>query len=276
MIATILIIEDDISYRRRLQHLLEKEEHNAIALSGDDEIFTALGGQDVSVMIIEIDLSDRDGMDLIRQAQEISPDTEIVIITKESTLESVIRTIQLDVHDYLLETESEQEILSSVASAIARQNLRKRKRIIFEQMEKTLWELKDLYGIGEVVEKSDQVLRLPGGIKADLAQRKLWKGDKETYLTPAQGKLFKAFIVNWGQVLTHTELVFIAHGREVDECEAPEVLRPLISRMRKRLSVFEGAEKWIKSIRGTGYVFETLLPLDMFNEKHPLKIGEQD
>jgi DNA-binding response OmpR family regulator len=269
MSATILIIDEDESYRRKLKDLLEKEEHNAIALSGDDEIFAALGEQDVSVMIIEIDLSDQDGMDLVRQAQEISPDTEIVILTGEGTMESAIQAIQLGVHDYLLKLSSEQEILSSVASAIDRQNLKKRKRILFEQLEKTLWELKNRYGIGEVVERNDHVLRLPDGIQADLAQRKLWKGDKETYLTPAQGKLFKAFIVNWGQVLTYNELASIAYGQEVDEFEAPEVLRPLISRMRKRLAVFEGAEKWIKSIRGTGYVFETLLPLDMFNEDLP-------
>jgi DNA-binding response OmpR family regulator len=270
MNATILLIFENPSVRQSLTNLLEKEEYNLLSISAYGEFLAALEQEDIAVMIIEIDLSDQDGMDLVSQAQEISPDTEIVILTREGTMESAIRAIQLGVHDYLLKPSSEQEILSSVASAIGRQNFRKRKRILFEQLEKTLWELKDLYGIGEVVEQSDQVLRLPGGIKADLAQRKLWKGDKETYLTPAQGKLFKAFIVNWGQVLTHTELVFIAHGREVDECEAPEVLRPLISRMRKRLSVFDGAEKWIKTIRGTGYVFETLLPLDMFNEKHPL------
>jgi DNA-binding response OmpR family regulator len=88
-------------------------------------------------------------------------------------------------------------------------------------------------------------------------------------LTQSQGKLLKAFIVNWGQVLTYKELASIAYGQEVDEYEAPEVLRPIISRMRKRLAVFEGAEKWIKTIRGTGYMFETLLPLDMFNENAP-------
>jgi DNA-binding response OmpR family regulator len=88
-------------------------------------------------------------------------------------------------------------------------------------------------------------------------------------LTQSQGTLLKAFIVNWGKVLSHRELASIAYGQEVDEYEAPEVLRPIISRLRKRLAVFEGAEKWIKTIRGTGYVFETLLPLDMFNEDLP-------
>jgi DNA-binding response OmpR family regulator len=270
MNATILIIDDDISYRRKLKSLLEKEEYSIIAISGDDENFTALEEQDVSVVIIEIDLQDVNGFERIRKAQEISPDTEIIILTREGTMGSAIQAIQLGVHDYLLKSDPEQEILSSISSAIARQNQRMRKRILYEQMEKTLWELKDLYGIGEVVEQQDHVLRLPDGIQADLAQRKLWKDDKKVYLTQSQGKVFTALIVNRRQVLTPAELLFAAFGDEVDEREALYVLRPLLSHLRKRLSVFEGAEKWIKTIRGTGYVFETLLPLERFNEKHPL------
>jgi DNA-binding response OmpR family regulator len=270
MSATILIIDDDISVRQRLTDLLEKEKYNVIASLGDDGVFNTLEDGDISVIIIEIHLQDVDGFELIQQAQEISPHTEIIILTEEGTIESAIQAIQLGVHDYLLKSDPEQEILSSVASVIARQNLRKRNRIILEQMEKTLWEMKDLYGIGEVVDQNDHVLRLPDGIQADLAQRKLWKDDKKVYLTQSQSNLFKAFIVNWGHVLTSAELLFAAFGDEVDEREAPYVLRPLLSHLRKRLAVFEGAEKWIKTIRGTGYVFETLLPLDMFNEKHPL------
>jgi DNA-binding response OmpR family regulator len=128
--------------------------------------------------------------------------------------------------------------------------------------------LKDLYGIGEMVEHHDHILRLPDGIQADFTQRKLGRGDKEAYLTQSQGKIFKTLLMNWGRV-THQELLFAAYGQEVDESEAPEILRPLMSRLRKRLAVFDAAEKWIKTIRGTGYVFETLLPLDRFNENAP-------
>ena len=48
-------------------------------------------------------------------------------------MESAIQAIQLGAHDYLLKSDSEQEILSSVASAIALQNQRKRKRIILNK-----------------------------------------------------------------------------------------------------------------------------------------------
>ncbi len=64
---------------------------------------------------------------------------------------------------------------------------------------------------------------------------------------------------NWGQVLTHANVVFMIQGYEVDEIEAPEILRPLISRLRKKLSSFPGGEKWISSVRATGYVFDPVM-----------------
>ena len=66
----------------------------------------------------------------------------------------------------------------------------------------------------------------------------------------------KTLLENRSRVLSHRELVFLVQGYETTEKEAPEVLRPLISRLRRKLSVFEGGEKWIVNVRGTGYLFE--------------------
>jgi DNA-binding response OmpR family regulator len=66
----------------------------------------------------------------------------------------------------------------------------------------------------------------------------------------------KILVENRGRVLTHKELVFLVQGYETTDWEAPEVLRPLVSRLRRKLSSFPGGEKWIINVRGTGYVFE--------------------
>jgi len=60
---------------------------------------------------------------------------------------------------------------------------------------------------------------------------------------------------NRGRVLTHRELVSLVQGYETSDFEAPEVLRPLVSRLRRKLTVF-GGEGWIVNVRGTGYVFQ--------------------
>jgi DNA-binding response OmpR family regulator len=269
MSATILIIDDDISYRRKLKGLLEKEECNLITMSDDDEIFTALESREISVMIIEIHLQDVDGFELIQQAQEFSPHTEIIILTGEGTMESAIRAIQLGVHDYLLKSDSEQKILSSVASGIACQNHRNRKRIILEQMEKTLWALKDIHRIGEVSVPKRQVIIISGGVQVDLNNRKLSKGDTEVYLTLLEGKLFAGLLLNWGQDLSYTELATLTYGKDLDKYESAHLLRSLIYRLRKKLSAFKDGESWIKTVVGTGYVFETLFPLERLNEDLP-------
>ena len=262
MNVTTLIIDDDISDRKRLIELLEREGYNVIASPGYAEFSTALEEEVISVMIIEIHLQDVDGFELIQNTQEISPHTKIIILTKEGTMESAIRAIQLGVHDYLLEGASGQESLSSVTSAIGLYKLRMRKRLLFEQMQESLWQLKLLEGISKVVTQQRKTVKLPHGIQADLEQRKIWQGDQEISLTRYQGKLARLFIENWDQVMTHEEMAHAIFGEHVDPHEAPEMLRPLICRLRKRLSKLGGTEDWIRSVRSTGYVFEAKWPND--------------
>ncbi len=80
-------------------------------------------------------------------------------------------------------------------------------------------------------------------------------GDK-VRLTPTEGKLLKVLLENRGRVLTHRELVLMVQGYEVTDWEAPEVLRPLVSRLRQKLKRFPEGESWIVNVRGTGYVLE--------------------
>jgi DNA-binding response OmpR family regulator len=61
---------------------------------------------------------------------------------------------------------------------------------------------------------------------------------------------------NQKKVFTHRELVSMVQGYETSDWEAPEVLRPMVSRLRRKLAVFPGGENWIVNVRGTGYVFD--------------------
>ena len=211
-------------------------------------------------MIIEPHLQDTDGFELIQQAQEISPDTEIIILTGEGTMESAIQAIQLGAHDYLLKSDSEQEILSSVASAIARQNQRKRKRILLEQMEKTLWALKDLYGMGEVVKPKKQIITFPDGVKLDLPRQLIWKHDEEIHLNTTDTKLLGILLDHHGQVISYTDFAFLIYGEKMDAHVAASKMRTIIYRLRLKLKSFEESQEWIKTIPGSGYVFVAELP----------------
>jgi DNA-binding response OmpR family regulator len=110
--------------------------------------------------------------------------------------------------------------------------------------------------------------QLKPGLRIDLLRREIWQtldDGLETSqrrsvirlsLTPTEGKLMQVFAENIGKVIPHKELVTYVQGTDTAEMEAPEILRPFISRLRRKLGVFPHGRAWIRSIRGTGYMFD--------------------
>jgi two-component system KDP operon response regulator KdpE len=90
----------------------------------------------------------------------------------------------------------------------------------------------------------------------DLKRRIVTHGNLEETLTPAEGHLLKVFLENSGRVYSHRELVLLVQGYDVSQREAQEILRPLVSRLRHKLTEFKTLYDRIVSVRGTGYVFE--------------------
>jgi two-component system response regulator MtrA len=92
-------------------------------------------------------------------------------------------------------------------------------------------------------------------VKVNFSQRVIWNDQNTISLTPTETRLLKTLSQNPGHVFTPQELVAIAQGYEATTQEAPGILRPLISRLRHKLSVFQDSQNWIVNVRGTGYCF---------------------
>ena len=82
-----------------------------------------------------------------------------------------------------------------------------------------------------------------------------WPGG-QVHLTPSESRLLGVFIDNPGRVLSASEILKSSQGYEVTQAEASMMLRPLVSRLRHKLAVVPGGEKWIANIRGAGYIYE--------------------
>ena len=94
------------------------------------------------------------------------------------------------------------------------------------------------------------------GIVVDLSRRIIRQKKHEVHLTSAEGHLLRVLLENAGKVFSHRDLVLLVQGYDTSPQEAPEVLRPLVSRLRHKMADFPDLVNRISSIRGTGYVFE--------------------
>lgn len=178
------------------------------------------------------------------------------MLTAHGSLESAIEALRLGAHDYMLKPASPNDILTSVARGIGEKTESERKRRLLSQMEVSIQELKDAEGVADIPEAPRSIFTFSNDVKIDLERREIWRGDEKVSLTPTEGKLMKVLLDNRGRVLSHRELVMLVQGYQTNDWEAPEIMRPLVSRLRRKLSPFTEEDQWIVNVRGTGYLFE--------------------
>jgi DNA-binding response OmpR family regulator len=256
MTARILVVDDEKVARVSLADILRLEGYKVSTAASGPEALKELGDNNYDLMLLDIKMPGMDGIEVMQEATEISPDTFIILLTAHGSMESAIEALRQGAHDYLIKPSSPQEILSSVAAGLTRRAELQHKRLLLDQLDASLQQLRDVEGVTQSASSGKRVVTFPDGVMIDLARREIWRGNEKASLTPTEGKLLKVLMENQGRVMTHRELVFLVQGYEVTDWEAPEVLRPLVSRLRRKLTKFPGGDDWIANVRGTGYVFE--------------------
>jgi len=259
MAARILIVDDEELMRATLVEIVRLNGYDAVAEESGEKAVARLRDEAFDLLLLDLKMPGMSGTETLRIVKEIAPEMAIILLTAHGSLESAIEALHMRVHDYLLKPASPNEILNSIASALGKPPLREASPVYRVNNEDTQRKAgEDTAGIYNLVQ----------GEVVDLNRRVIcWEG-KKVNLTPTETRLLHVFLANPGQVLSHQEIVTQAQGYETRDWEASEILRPLISRLRRKLSSIPGGETWIVSVRGTGYLWEGTRPLSRSTE-HP-------
>jgi DNA-binding response OmpR family regulator len=193
----------------------------------------------VDLMLLDLRMPGMSGLEVIKVMSQMSPDTEIIMLTAHGSMETAVEALRHRIHDYLLKPASPTQVLESVARGLSRRTAKA-----------------ELQRSGATLDNASPEMQFDG-VTVDLVRRLVSDGEASIQLTPAEGHLLKVFLQNPGRVFTHRELVLLVQGYDVSQREAQEILRPLISRLRNKLEVFPPVHARIISVRGTGYVFES-------------------
>jgi DNA-binding response OmpR family regulator len=255
MKARILVVDDEETMRRSLADILRLEGYQVHSLSNGMDAIHSLETDIYDLMLLDLKMPGIDGLEVLRAAGRLAPEMMVILLTAHGSLESAIEALRHEASDYLLKPSSPDKIIHSVETALEKRQANQHKQKLMDQLETSLHELKKVQRREPPTTPIGRVLTLKGGISCDLARRELWHGSQKVLLTPTEGKLLRVMLDHRGKVMTHRELVLLVQGYEVNDWEAPEVLRPLVSRLRQKLAQFDGSD-WIENVRGTGYIFD--------------------
>ncbi len=239
--ASILVVDDELIERQTLTDILRLEGYHVEAAANGEAAVDHVRLNPVDLIILDLRMPGMSGLDVIKVISRISPDIAIILLTAHGSIESAIDALRSQVHDYLLKPASPAQIIDSVTRGLAKREAKLRARE-HQQI--------------DVSEDENAVVTLGNGTVVDFGRRLVRSETKTIFLTQAESRLLRIFVENIGKVFTHRDLVLLVQGYPTTQQEAPEILRPLVSRLRQKLSEIPSLVQRITSVRGTGYVFE--------------------
>ncbi len=238
--AHILVVDDEATERQTLAEILRLEGYHVSTVGSGEAAVDFVRTNVVDLMVLDLRMGGMSGLEVVKVINQIAPDVEIILLTAYGSMESALEALRQRVHDYLLKPSSPTQILESVARGLMRRAARLQAHKAVEAVDKLEPEMLDL-GEGVVFDVRRRAVRWEGG---------------EILLTPAEGRLLKILAESPGQVFSHRELVLLVQGYSLSQQEAPEILRPLISRLRLKLAAVPYLPDHIVSVRGTGYLYD--------------------
>jgi DNA-binding response OmpR family regulator len=240
--AKILIVDDEDIARLTLAEILRLEGYDIKSVSNGESAVEALRCEPFDVMVLDLKMTGMSGMDVLRAIVDTLPDLSVIILTAYGTIDTAIESIRYRVHDYLLKPVSPEQILESIEKALDR------KKQLQDTARETARESTDF--------SRNKVSSLPGGALLFWDKRQISWENGSLSLTPTEARLLKILFDQKNEMVTHSELVYMIQGYQIGSEEAAKILRPVVSRLRQKLSVVPGWDDRIKNVRGAGYVLE--------------------
>jgi len=119
----ILVIDDDKSICESLNLYLSEEGYEVrTALSGEEGL-KKFQSQSWDLVILDIFLSDADGLDILRRLKDKSPDTSVIMITAFHDMPTTVRAMKLGAVEYIHKPLEIDELQAAIDRMVRRKTL---------------------------------------------------------------------------------------------------------------------------------------------------------
>ena len=217
----VLLIEDDPILAKAVQRGLHEIGHLCEWSASGIEGQVLAGKQQFDAIVLDLNLPDLNGLELLKNARKAGIQTPIVIVTALGSVEERVTGLNAGADDYLVKPFEFPELIARLV-AVTRRSLNLNSRLL-------------------------QV----GPLTLDLTTRCLIREGKEIDLTPTEFSLLELFMRNAGQVLTRKMLC--THLWDESWEGVTNVIEVHINRLRQKVD--KNFEKpVIFTIRNRGYV----------------------
>ena len=156
--AHILVVDDELSMREFLEVLLQRQGYQVTCAESGRKALSLLATMDFDLLLCDIRLGDITGLDVLRAAKKKNQNTVVIMISAYATTETAVEAMNEGAYDYVPKPFDKDELVQTLASALAVKTLALEKEILDGELKKTVH-------FGKIVGNSPGMIRIFDMIK---------------------------------------------------------------------------------------------------------------
>ncbi len=240
----VLVVEDEANICSFIETLLETNGYQALVAHTCSMGLTLFASHNPDLVILDLGLPDRDGLELIRTVRQKYM-TPIVVLSARTTEQDKIEALDLGANDYVTKPFGTGELLARVRAALR-------------------------------VNRYRTAGNLPTGtftaqdLEINYERRKVFVAGQEIKLTQTEYNIVAFLSEHAGRVMTYAAIVRAIWGDT--DCGSTKKLQVNMANIRKKLGSRPGSNNYILNELGVGYRMidedGDSKPLDLAAEEH--------
>jgi len=132
--ARILVVDDEQSMREFLEIFLRREGYAVSTASDVDTAIAYLESDEIDLAITDMQMPEKTGLDLILAAQDVSPETLMIVVTAFGTTDSAISAMKEGAYDYLTKPFKVDELRIVIEKALEKKLLSSENRRLKQEL----------------------------------------------------------------------------------------------------------------------------------------------
>jgi len=149
----ILIVEDDPTVGGSLRLLFKKKGHEILLASNGKEALQLFRHEIVDLVITDVVMPKMDGIELLEAVKGLRPETEVIVISAQGTIEKAVQAMKLGAFDFIEKPINPRVISLLVERALEKQTLILQNRDLRSRLE-------DKFHFKNIIGRSEKMIKI--------------------------------------------------------------------------------------------------------------------